>query len=280
MEIYPDIAALRARLQGDRRAARRIGFVPTMGNLHDGHIALMQAARCRTDVVVASIFVNRLQFAPHEDFDTYPRTFDTDCQKLRDCGVDVLFAPVETELYPEPQQYMVEPSELGRVLEGTFRPGFFRGVATVVLKLFNIVQPELAVFGKKDYQQLAVIRALVRQFALPVEIVPGETVRASDGLALSSRNSYLSAEHRPRAPQLYQAINQVAQALRAGQRDYAALEAAAASELDVNQWRVDYVAVRNQKELQSPSADERRIVILAAAWLGTTRLIDNIEVTL
>lgn len=280
MEIFPDIARLRARLQDERRAARRIGFVPTMGNLHEGHVALMREARRRADIVVASIFVNRLQFAPHEDFDTYPRTFDADCQKLRDSGVDAVFAPRETELYPEPQQYLVEPSELGQLLEGTFRPGFFRGVATVVLKLFNIVQPDLAVFGKKDYQQLAVIRGLVRQLALPVEIVPGETVRAPDGLALSSRNSYLSPEERSRAPQLCRALNEAGEALRAGRRDYPAIEAEAAAKLDVNQWRVDYVAVRNQKQLQSPSAGERQFVILAAAWLGKTRLIDNLEVTL
>jgi pantoate--beta-alanine ligase len=280
MEVFPDIAGLRARLAQERRRGRSIGFVPTMGNLHEGHASLARLARGEADAVAASIFVNRLQFAPHEDFDRYPRTFEADCEKLRESGVDFLFAPGERALYPEPQRFMVEPPELGRILEGEHRPGFFTGVATVVLKLFNIVQPDLAVFGKKDYQQLAIVRGMARQLDLPVRIVAGETVRAPDGLALSSRNGYLSAEERSRAPLLQQVLSEVVQGLRAGRRDFAVLEGSALTKLKENQWQVDYVAVRKALDLQSPSLADRELVVLGAARLGTTRLIDNIEVTI
>ena len=280
MDVFPDIASLRSRLEEERRRGRRIAFVPTMGNLHDGHIGLMKQARQRADRVVASIFVNRLQFAPGEDFEKYPRTYEGDCEQLRSCGVEVLFAPGEQELYPEPQTYLVEPPEIGQVLEGEFRPGFFRGVATVVLKLFNVVQPHVAVFGKKDFQQLAVVRGLVRQFALPIEIVAGETARAPDGLALSSRNGYLTASERAIAPLLYRVLQETAASIRAGHRDYPALERAAAGKFDLNQWKPDYVAVRKGADLKSPSPEDRQLVILAAAWLGATRLIDNLELSL
>lgn len=274
MQIHSAIPALRAALQG----RGRIVFVPTMGNLHDGHIALMTQARTLGDTVVASIFVNRLQFGPNEDFDQYPRTFDADCARLRAAGVDVLFAPTERDLYPEPQEYVVEPPAIQHQLDGEFRPGHFRGVATVVLKLFNIVQPQVALFGKKDYQQLMVLRNMTRQLALPIEIVGGETVRAGDGLALSSRNGYLSPAERSEAPRLYRVLTQLRDAVRAGARDYAALEREASGELDRHGWRTDYVAVRQQTDLQVPQDGKTPLVVLAASRLGSTRLIDNIEI--
>jgi pantoate--beta-alanine ligase len=274
MDIIQGVAELRTRLSEEAPVA----FVPTMGNLHEGHISLMRQARGHGRCVVASIFVNRLQFGPNEDFDRYPRTFEPDCEKLRACGVDVLFAPTETDLYPEPQDYLVEPSALGNMLEGEFRPGFFRGVATVVLKLFNIVQPQAAVFGLKDYQQLQVIRNMVRQLALPIEIVSGKTARAEDGLALSSRNGYLSPAERAEAPRLYRVLSELAGQLQSGSMDIAVLERLSMEKLVKNQWKVDYVAVRKQADLQSPSSSDKSLVILAAAWLGKTRLIDNIEV--
>ncbi|MEW6164724.1 MAG: pantoate--beta-alanine ligase [Pseudomonadota bacterium] len=275
MRIHDTIAGVRAALQ----AAGRIVFVPTMGNLHEGHITLMRQARAHGDCVVASIFVNRLQFRPGEDFDKYPRTFAADCEKLVAAGVDHLFAPSEVELYPEPQRYVVEPpAEHATILEGEFRPGHFRGVATVVMKLFGIVQPQAALFGKKDYQQFMVLSAMVREFALDVEIIPGETVRAADGLALSSRNGYLSAAERAEAPRLAKTLTKVVEAIRGGNRDFARLEADAVSELRAHGWAPDYVAVRKRIDLQSPSATDEALVVLAAARLGTTRLIDNLEV--
>lgn len=263
----------------------RIAFVPTMGNLHDGHIALMRQARSHGDCVVASIFVNRLQFRPGEDFDKYPRTFEADCQRLIDAGVDVLFCPTETDMYPQAQQYHVEPpAEHAGILEGEFRPGHFRGVATVVAKLFNIVQPQVALFGRKDFQQLMVIRNMVNDLALPIDIVAGETVRASDGLALSSRNGYLSAEERAEAPNLFRILGNVRNALRQGRTDYAELEQAAMKELVSRGWKPDYIAIREKSGLQCPTVRNEPLdqavewVILAAAQLGNTRLIDNLEV--
>jgi pantoate--beta-alanine ligase len=273
MDIIPRIADLRARLARETSVA----FVPTMGNLHDGHLALMRQAREHGSCVVASIFVNRLQFAPHEDFDQYPRTFEADCDKLRSAGVDVLFAPDEKALYPQPQAFLVEPPAFANILEGEFRPGFFRGVATVVLKLFNIVQPQAAVFGQKDYQQLMVVRQMVQQLALPISIIAGQTARAADGLALSSRNGYLSATERAEAPRLFRTLERLATELRSGRRDFATLEAEAMKKLVQNQWKPDYIAVRNQADLQLPTLTDR-LVIVAAAWLGKTRLIDNLEV--
>ena len=274
MQIYASISDLRSAL----RNCTTVVFVPTMGNLHDGHISLMTQARAHGDTVVASIFVNRLQFGPNEDFDKYPRTFQADCDKLAAAGVDVLFAPTEADLYPEPQEYTVEPPDIQNILDGEFRPGHFRGVATVVLKLFNIVQPQVALFGKKDYQQLMVIRNMARQFALPIQIIGGETVRADDGLALSSRNSYLSATERTEAPRLHRLLVQIRDSLRAGNTAYAELERAATAELGQAGWKTEYVAVRQQSDLKPPSGGKQALVVLAASRLGNTRLIDNIEV--
>ena len=279
MKVVHTIEELRDQLRGQLRVA----FVPTMGNLHEGHLALMKTARQHGDPVVASIFVNRLQFGPNEDFDRYPRTLPADIEKLeRDRNVYVLFAPDEREMYPEPQNFRVQPpSDLGGILEGEFRPGFFTGVSTVVLKLLSCVQPRVAVFGKKDYQQLMVVRAMCRQFQLPVEIVPQETVRAEDGLALSSRNGYLSAEERAEAPMLYATLQDLQSRLHAGNRDAAALEREAIATLAGRGWKVDYIAVRRQRDLLPPAQEEvergEPLVVLAAAKLGTTRLIDNLE---
>ena len=273
MRIVHSVADLRQALAGQSNTA----FVPTMGNLHDGHLSLVKLARERGGPVVASIFVNRLQFAPHEDFDTYPRTLERDCELLAPAGCDIVFAPSEKDLYPEPQGYRVHPpAELADILEGHFRPGFFTGVCTVVLKLFNCVQPRVAVFGKKDYQQLMVIRRMVEQLALPIEIVGGETGRAADGLAQSSRNGYLSAAERAEAVQLSAALRRIEAAVRAGERDWAKLEAEAMSGLAARGWKPDYVAIRRRRDLGAP-ADGEPLVVLAAAKLGTTRLIDNLE---
>lgn len=279
MKIITSIDELRDQLRGQLRTA----FVPTMGNLHDGHLSLMRLARRHGDPVVASIFVNRLQFGPNEDFDTYPRTFQEDVAKLEKEGVYVLFAPSEKELYPEPQEYRVRPPEgLGNDLEGEFRPGFFEGVCTVVNKLFSCVQPRVAVFGKKDYQQLMIVRNMARQFALPTEIIGAETFRAEDGLALSSRNGYLSSAERAEAPALYRQLGEVAQAVRAGERDIAAIEARAKQALAARGWAPDYVSIRKQLDLRAPSGADLEagspLVVLAAARLGTTRLIDNLEI--
>jgi len=202
MEVIQSAEALRERLE----RADRVAFVPTMGNLHEGHLSLMRIARLHGDCVVASIFVNRLQFGPNEDFDRYPRTFEADCAKLEREGVDVVFAPHEQDMFPTPQVYRVQPPPVGDELDGQFRPGFFHGVCTVVLKLFNLVQPDVAVFGKKDRQQLKIVRGMVQSFNMPIQIVPAETVRADDGLALSSRNNYLSRDERAEAPRLYRSF--------------------------------------------------------------------------
>lgn len=274
MQIHSSIADLRAALKG----RGRVVFVPTMGNLHAGHISLMRQARDHGDTVVASIFVNRLQFGPNEDFDKYPRTLQADSEKLAAAGVDVLFAPTETDLYPEPQEYVIEPPGIQNVLDGEFRPGHFRGVATVVTKLFNCVQPQAAVFGKKDYQQLMVIRNMTRQLAMPIDIVGGETVRAEDGLALSSRNGYLSPTERAEAPRLYGLLRQIRQDILAGEKDFAKLEREASAALDKAGWKTDYVAVRQQSDLSTPKGVDAPLVVLAASRLGPTRLIDNIEI--
>ena len=283
MRIISDIQDLRAQMSGQNRVA----FVPTMGNLHAGHLSLMKIAAVYGDPVVASIFVNRLQFGPNEDFDKYPRTMQSDVDKLEAEHVYVLFAPSEKDLYPEPQEYRVlPPTQLGDILEGEFRPGFFQGVCTVVLKLFSCVQPRVAVFGKKDYQQLMIIRSMCRQLALPVEIIAAETVRDVDGLALSSRNQYLSVEDRAEAPRLYRVLNQVRDAIQADVAHAAnnlhALEEKAVAELTEHGWKPDYVAVRRQHDLLKPTPEQVRagepLVILAAARLGTTRLIDNLEI--
>ena len=278
MQIIKTVADLRRALAGPRRAA----LVPTMGNLHEGHIALVEEALRHGAPVVASIFVNRLQFRPNEDFDRYPRTLAADAERLAAAGCDIVFAPGEEEMYPQPQSYKVHPTpEIADILEGASRPGFFVGVATVVAKLFGIVEPKAAIFGKKDYQQLRVIEGLVRQMAMPISIIPCETVRADDGLALSSRNGYLSAAERAEAPALAAALRDLAAGLAGGRRDVAALEGEAAAGLSARGWEVDYVAVRRRADLAVPGEGDlaagRPLVVLAAARLGTTRLIDNLE---
>jgi pantoate--beta-alanine ligase len=251
-----------------------------MGNLHEGHIDLIRIAKPKAACTVVSIFVNRLQFGPKEDFERYPRTFQSDCDKLRSSGVDVVFAPDEKEIYPEPQTFVVEPSDLQHILDGAFRPGHFRGVATVVLKLFNMVMPHAAIFGKKDYQQYLVLRDMVRQLALPVEIIPAETVRAADGLALSSRNGYLAPAERAEAPRLYALLKDARERITKGERNFQRIELEAMAQLAQNGWTPQYISVRRRADLQLPGAEERELVVLAAAYLGKTRLIDNIEVNL
>jgi len=279
LKVVHTIEALRDQLRGQLRVA----FVPTMGNLHEGHLALMKLAHQHGDPVVASIFVNRLQFGPSEDFDRYPRTLANDIEKLENQrDVYVLFAPDEREMYPEPQSFRVDPpADLGGILEGECRPGFFTGVSTVVLKLFSCVQPRVAVFGKKDYQQLMVVRSMCRQFQLPVDILGHETVRDEQGLALSSRNVYLSPEERREAPQLYATLTRIREQLNENARDPQALAQQAANYLAGRGWQVDYLAVRRQRDLLPPDADDlasgEPLVALAAAKLGATRLIDNLE---
>ena len=274
MKLVHTISELRAQLTAYRHPA----VVPTMGNLHAGHMALVRAAKPLGDVTIATIFVNRLQFGPKEDFATYPRTLQADCGQLEAAGCDIVFAPDEAELYPEPQRFLIQPPEaLANILEGAFRPGFFTGVATVVMKLLSCTQARSAVFGKKDYQQLMVIRQMVRQFCMPVDIVGLDTHRADDGLALSSRNGYLSATERQQAVLLSQTLKTMADAIRAGRTDYAALESAAMLRLVDAGWTPDYVVARRQHDLQEPRPGDA-LVVLAAAKLGSTRLIDNLEV--
>ena len=280
MQIVRAVSELRAALGTGRGAA----FVPTMGNLHEGHLSLMRRGKATAQPLVASIFVNRLQFAPHEDFASYPRTFDADCDKLRSVGCDLLFAPGERELYPVEQTFRVTtPRGLGDILEGEFRPGFFEGVATVVMKLFGCVQPAVAVFGMKDYQQLMVVRLMVEQFNLPISIVAGATMREADGLAMSSRNGYLSAAERAEAPALARVLQALAQrATRAGSlQALADAEREAAAALQARGWKPDYLAVRRRADLAPVQAVDLAtpgtLVALGAARLGTTRLIDNLE---
>ena len=275
MQVISTIAELRARLSDESA----IAFVPTMGNLHEGHLDLMRQARSHGSCVVASVFVNPLQFGPNEDFDQYPRTLSADCEKMK-AIVDVVFAPAVNEMYPLPQTVFVEPPPIANELCGAARPGHFRGMATVVLKLLNIVQPRTALFGKKDYQQLHIIRQLVAQLSLPVQIIGGETVRAADGLALSSRNQYLTQDERGEAIFLNQTLQSMRLALEQGRDDFAGLEQQAQLALSGRGWAVDYVSIRNQADLQPASLIERNLVIVAAARLGKTRLLDNIEVSL
>jgi pantoate--beta-alanine ligase len=278
MDIVHNAAQLSRRLASVKRTA----FVPTMGNLHAGHLSLCRIARQHGDAVVASIFVNRLQFGPNEDFDRYPRTPQADQVGLAREGVDVLFMPQEQEMYPTPQVYRVQPPGLADELEGASRPGFFHGVCTVVLKLFHLVQPDVAVFGKKDRQQLKIVRGMVQQFNLPIQIVAAETVRADDGLALSSRNTYLSREERIEAPNLYRVLRGIADGIVAGRHDYANLEAEGRMELAHRGWKVDYIAVRHGLGLRIPHPEgfdhPNLLIVLGAATLGGTRLIDNVDV--
>ena len=274
MDVIHTVAELRARLAGEKSVV----LVPTMGNLHAGHLALVEEARRHGACIVASLFVNRLQFEPGGDFDRYPRTLAEDCAKLERAGCHVAFAPEEKELYPEPQEILLQPPKLAEQLCGDFRPGHFQGVVTVVAKLFNIVAPHTAIFGRKDYQQLAVIRALVRQLNYPIAIVGVETVREPDGLALSSRNGYLSSGERTEAVRLNRNLRRIKEKIEAGERDFGALCSFAIKDLTDAGWKVDYVAVRHQRGLALPGPADRDLVVLAAAWLGKTRLIDNLEI--
>lgn len=277
MHIFHTITELRSW----RKQVKRVALVPTMGNLHAGHLALVRTAKAHADAVVVSIFVNRIQFGVGEDFDLYPRTLAEDVEKLTEAGVDVVFAPSETELYPNgTQQYFVEPPAIQNELCGRSRPGHFRGVATIVTKLFNIVQPDVACFGKKDYQQLAVIKGMVQDLNMDIDIIPVEIERADSGLALSSRNGYLTIEQREQAAQLSAQLRTMAEAIRRGNRQFAALENSAATYLQQHGWQVDYIEVRHAQTLTKAQISDKNLVIVAAAILGTTRLIDNLEVQL
>jgi pantoate--beta-alanine ligase len=273
------VAGLREQITRLREARKRIAFVPTMGNLHAGHVRLMQEARRHAPAVVASIYVNPLQFGQGEDFDSYPRTPSHDKVALLSAGVDLLFKPAESEMYPRGKaaQTFVEVPGLSDDLCGAFRPGHFRGVTTVVNRLFNLVTPDVAVFGKKDYQQWLLIRLMTADLGLPVEIVGVDTVREPDGLALSSRNNYLSPEERKIAPRLYEALVRLRDRVQQEGMHLAAAEENAVIDLQADGFRPDYVHVRRQSDLRLPAADDRQLVVLAAAWLGKTRLIDNVE---
>jgi pantoate--beta-alanine ligase len=275
MQQISNIVELRERLG----KAATVAFVPTMGNLHEGHLDLVRQARTHAECVVASIFVNPLQFGPTEDFDQYPRTLAEDCAKLEGLA-DVVFAPSVSEMYPLQQTVFVEPPPIADALCGASRPGHFRGMATVVLKLLNIVQPQVAIFGKKDYQQLHIIRQMVAQMNLPIQIIGGETVRAADGLALSSRNQYLTATERVEAVFLQQVLDKLRQGILDGERDCAKVEAVAIAALAKRGWQVEYVSVRTRETLKQPVGTEPELVVLAAARLGATRLIDNLEINI
>ncbi len=276
MEITTTVAGLRQRLAKETA----IAFVPTMGNLHAGHLQLVEVAKHHGRCVVVSIFVNPLQFGANEDLASYPRTLDADCEKLQAAGVNVVFAPSEAEMYPVEQTITVNPPPIANELCGAARPGHFAGVATVVLKLFNMVQPQVAVFGKKDFQQLFIIRELVKQLNLPIAIIGVDTKRDENGLALSSRNGYLSAAQRLEAPRLQRALQLVVEAAKKGEQDFAAIEAQTAQYLTQLGWIVDYVSIRSAQTLLPAENTERQLVVLAAARLGKTRLIDNLEFSL
>ncbi|QJR14031.1 pantoate--beta-alanine ligase [Usitatibacter palustris] len=276
MDVLHTVAELRDRLRGERAVV----LVPTMGGLHEGHVSLVKEARKHGDCVVTSVFVNRLQFEPGGDFDRYPRTLENDCRMLEAAGCDVVFAPDERQMYPEPQEMVVMPPKVAATLEGEFRPGHFQGVATVVAKLFNIVAPHTAIFGLKDFQQCHVVRALEKQLNFGIRIVGAPTIRDPDGLAMSSRNAYLTREERAQAAALQQNLRRIKALVEGGRRDYDALVQGVVSDLTAAGWRVDYVAVRNRSALAVPGPGDKDLVILAAAWLGKTRLIDNLEADL
>lgn len=282
MQIFHHIASLRQELDCQRKQEKRIGFVPTMGNLHDAHLALVKQARAQADVVVASIFVNRLQFGLNEDWDKYPRTLEADIAKLRSVGCDYLFCPEEQEVYPngmDTQTRVIVPT-MANILCGASRPGHFEGVTTVVAKLFNIVQPDVAVFGLKDYQQLAIIRRMAQDLCMPVEILEGAIVRESDGLAMSSRNGYLSPDERPRVNCLYRSLKQIAERIQSGERDFPALEAEARRQIEAAGFRPDYVTISNGRTLEPAAHDDQRITVLGAMYTQAARLIDNVSLTL
>jgi pantoate--beta-alanine ligase len=282
MIVADSVAALREQVALWRIQGQRVGLVPTMGNLHQGHLQLVERAREVSDRVVVSIFVNPLQFGEGEDFESYPHTPAEDTEKLREAGADLLFSPPVSEVYPRSQaeQAKVEVPHLSDILCGASRPGHFIGVATVVCKLFNMVQPDVAVFGDKDFQQLTVIRRMTEDLCLPVEILGVPTVREEEGVARSSRNAYLTAEERSRAPVLYRALRETAERIRGGRRDYHSLEEEAAHALEDAGFRPDYFTVRRADDLEVPEEGERELVILAAAYLGRARLIDNLQFSL
>ncbi len=282
MQIFHHIASLRDALKKERMAGKRIGFVPTMGNLHEGHISLIERARETNDIVVCSIFVNGLQFGLNEDWDKYPRTFENDCNKLRDADCDYLFHPDDVEMYPngmDTQTRVICPT-MTDVLCGASRPGHFEGVTTVVTKLFNIVQPDEAVFGIKDYQQLAVIRRMVEDLCMPVKIVAGEIFRDDDGLAMSSRNGYLTADERPRANQLNKSLNWIRQQIIEGRRDFVVLQQEAEAQIVAAGFRVDYITVSEARSLEPAADDDTDLVVLGAMYTSGARLIDNLVVSL
>ncbi|MEZ5494031.1 MAG: pantoate--beta-alanine ligase [Pseudomonadales bacterium] len=282
MQTCQRVSDLRAQLAQARNNGKRIALVATMGNLHEGHLQLIRLAKTLTDVVVASIFVNPLQFGLNEDWEQYPRTLERDSNMLSAEGCDVLFCPTEVDMYPNGMetQTKVEVPTMTNILCGASRPGHFLGVTTVVAKLLNMVQPDTAIFGIKDYQQLTVIRRMVEDLCIPVQVVAAPIARADDGLALSSRNSYLTAEERPRAVALYQALNQARDTIQAGSRDYAAIEATAQQQLSQAGMRPDYFSIRQAKTLEPASAVDTDLVLLGAVYLGKTRLIDNVTLTI
>ncbi|MEY4590010.1 MAG: Pantothenate synthetase [Pseudomonadota bacterium] len=278
MHVFHHIKSLRQALQQARSEGKRIGFVPTMGNLHQAHLELVKIAQAQSDFVVASIFVNRLQFGLNEDWDRYPRTLDADCEKLRSVHCDVLFCPDETEMYPngmDEQARVILPC-MSDVLCGASRPGHFTGVTTVVTKLFNIVGPDIAVFGLKDYQQLAIIRRMTEDLCIPVRLVPGPIVREADGLAMSSRNSFITAAERPQVTVLYQSLSDMAAAIKRGERDFQQLELAARDRIEAAGFKVDYISVRDSKYLQPAACDDTSLTLLGAMYTQSARLIDNI----
>lgn len=276
MKIVKTITALRSTLKN----VQNIAFVPTMGNLHEGHLALVKRAKKNADFVVASIFVNPLQFLPSEDFNQYPRSLEADCKLLRDLDVDLVFTPEEKDLFPVRQEIMLQLPAVANTLEGKFRPGFFQGVATIVLKFLNIIQPDMAVFGKKDYQQLHIIRLMVQQLNFPIKILDTEIIRAVDGLALSSRNQYLNGAERQEACDLYRVLNTIVSEITSGQHGFLLSEKKAVEYLSERGWGVDYVSIVNQQTLLPAGTDDQKLAVLAAARIGTTRLIDNVEFTI
>ncbi len=282
MRVVDRISDLREQVRQWRNAGERVGLVPTMGNLHRGHLDLVERMKAHADRVVVSIFVNPLQFGAGEDFASYPRTLEADCEQLRALGADLVFAPSVAEVYPDGGELStrVDVPALGSILCGASRPGHFAGVATVVSKLFNLVQPDAAIFGKKDYQQLMVIKQMVRDLNIPVTILEADTVREADGLAMSSRNGYLSPSERQQAPALARILREAAERIVAGERQFRALEEWAVQALNEAGFRPDYVSVRRQSDLHEANDTDQDLVLLAAAWLGRARLIDNIEVRL
>ncbi len=280
MQTFTRINEIREVLTAEKRQGRTIGFVPTLGNLHEGHMALIRAARAQADIVVASVFINPMQFAANEDLDAYPRTLGADQEKLIKEGTDFLFAPTAREMYPEGVNTQIIIPVLSNILCGASRPGHFTGVATICTKLFNIVQPDVAMFGEKDYQQLTIIRHMVNDLYIPVQIVGIQTGRAKDGLALSSRNAYLSANERKSAPVLYQCLMETKQAIEQGARDYYQLELKANSTLKQAGFKPDYYHVMNRNTLETPTSADKQLIVLAAAQLGKSRLIDNLQIDL